>query len=75
MITRTALKGRSRQATRLIWHRERLAALLGFAIGLMIALLIVMAFDALTAITTPACTYHAPMLPIEGCKFVMKGNG
>lgn len=74
MITRTALKGRSRQATRLIWRRERLAALQGFAIGLLVAVLIAMAFDAIPD-NEPACTYHAPMLPIEGCKFVMKGNG
>ena len=53
--------------TRLVWHRERLAALLGFAIGVMAMLLVVLFFDALPA--QAPCTYSPPELPVQGCTF------
>jgi len=65
---------RDARTTRLVWHKARLAGLLGFALGLLVAVLIVLAFDAIPD-DEPACTYHPPLLPVEGCKVVIRGNG
>jgi hypothetical protein len=36
-------------STKLMWHKSRLAALAGFAVGILVTILIVMTFDALPA--------------------------
>ena len=53
--------------TRLVWHRERLAALLGFAIGVMVTTILAVLF--FTIPDTEPCTYSPPELPIQGCTF------
>ena len=53
--------------TKLIWHRERLAALLGFAIGVMVTAILAVAFYSIP--NEPPCTYSPPQLPIQGCTF------
>ena len=53
--------------TKLIWHRERLAALLGFAIGVMVTTILAVLFYSIP--NEPPCTYSPPELPIQGCTF------
>lgn len=53
--------------TKLIWHRERLAALLGFAIGVMVTAILAVAFYSIP--NEPLCTYTPPELPVQGCTF------
>ena len=53
--------------TRLVWHRERLAALLGFAIGVMVTAILAVAFYSIP--NEPPCTYSPPELPVQGCTF------
>ena len=53
--------------TKLVWHRERLAALLGFAIGVMVTTILAVLF--FTIPDTEPCTYSPPELPIQGCTF------
>ena len=65
---------RDARTTRLVWHKARLAGLLGFALGLLVAVLIVLAVDAIPD-DEPACTYHTPLRPVPGCTFIMNGNG
>ena len=52
---------------KLIWPRERLAALLGFAIGVMVTAILAVAFYSIP--NEPPCTYSPPELPIQGCTF------
>ena len=59
--------GKHTVRTRLVWHRERLAALLGFLIGVMVTTILAVYFYAIPA--EPACTYSPPELPIPGCTF------
>ena len=53
--------------TRLVWHRERLAALLGFAIGVMVTTILAVLFYAIPP--AEPCTYSPPELPVAGCTF------
>ena len=53
--------------TKLVWHRERLAALLGFAIGVMVTTILAVLF--FTIPDTEPCTYSPPQLPVAGCTF------
>ena len=53
--------------TKLVWHRERLAALLGFFIGLMV-MAVVATYYYTIPIAEP-CTYSPPELPVAGCTF------
>ena len=62
-----ASRGQHTIHTKLIWHRERLAALLGFAIGVMVTTILAVLFFAIP--DTEPCTYSPPELPIQGCTF------
>ena len=64
---RAAGRGKHTIHTKLIWHRERLAALLGFAIGVMVTAILASAFYSIP--NEPPCTYSPPELPIQGCTF------
>lgn len=60
--------------TRLVWNQQRVAAVLGFSLGVLTAVLLSMAIDSVPE-PAPPCEYHAPMLPVTDCEFVMNGNG
>ena len=64
---RAAGRGKHTIHTKLIWHRERLAALLGFAIGVMVTAILASAFYSIP--NEPPCTYSPPQLPVAGCTF------
>ena len=53
--------------TKLVWHRERLAALLCFAIGVVVTAILAVAFYSIP--NEPPCTYSPPQLPVQGCTF------
>ena len=59
--------GKHTVRTRLVWHRERLAALLGFLIGVIVTAILAVAFYSIP--NEPPCTYSPPQLPIQGCTF------
>ena len=67
MNARSTFNGR--HTTRLVWNERRLAGLVGFILGLIVAVLIVMALDA---IPEEPCYYRTPLLPVEGCTLVLQ---